>query len=1025
MLLMAALLPCAALGGEVSREKIDFNRDIRPILSGNCFKCHGFDDKARKADRRLDTREGALAEKDGVRAIVPGNLAESDFSARIHSTEKDEQMPPQKSGKKLTTAQIAFLDRWIQQGADYKLHWAFEKPRQAEPPALADDEAQIADLAKRDPVAARQLADKEGEWSHWARNPIDQFVLARMLGEGLAPSPEADSATLCRRLSLDLIGLPPTPEEADEFQRSAALDPQSAIKKLVDRLLDSPHYGERWARKWLDLARYSDTNGYEKDRERTIWPYRDWVIHALNEGMPFDEFTIEQIAGDLLPDATREQRIATGFHRNTMLNEEGGIDPLEYRYLATVDRVATTGTTWLGLTIQCAQCHTHKYDPIPHREYYQFMAFLNNADEPALDLPPPNAAEEDAARQKKLEQLIAQLPEKFPEGADPAARRNAAEEKFREWLEEQRSLNVEWIPLRPIETHANLPLLTVQDDNSVFVSGDMTKRDLYELKFHTDLHGISAVRLEVLADDRLPNHGPGRIFYEGSNGDFFLSEFSLWNGEKHIPFVRATASFAKKKFEIGKAIDGDPQSGWSIDGGQGRNHEAVFNLGAPLQDSGEFTIKILCERYFAAGLGKFRISATTDTRGAQAREMPPEVASLLRVPDAELTPEQRGQVRRQFLLSTPELAAARGEIDALRRPLPQPQTLVFQERPPENPRPTFIHHRGEFLQLEEKVEPGVLSALQPFPADAPRNRLGFARWLVSPDNPLTARVTMNREWAAFFGRGIVRTLGDFGFQGDPPTHPELLDWLAVEFMKGGWSIKQMQKLIVMSATYRQSSRVAPDLLAKDPENAFLARGARFRLDAELIRDATLRASGLLSEKIGGPSVRPPQPVGVTEAAYGSPKWTPSEGEDRYRRSLYTFSKRTAPFALYNAFDAPTGDACLARRDVSNTPLQALELLNDVVFLEASRALGEKLATLSGTTEDRITEAFRRCLTRAPDAGEMAMVEKYFLAQKDRFERGELDAAALLGAKPENAAERAAWTTVARALFNLDEAITKS
>ena len=1028
MLLMAALLSCAVRGGEISQEKIDFNRDVRPILSGNCFKCHGFDDQARKADRRLDTREGALAEKDGVRAIVPGHLAESDLSARIHSTDKEEQMPPPKSGKTITPAQMAILDRWIQQGAEYQMHWAFEKPRQAEPPGVAADEARIADLAKRDPAKARELAGKEDAWSHWARNPIDQFVLARLLSEGLAPSPEADPATLCRRLSLDLIGLPPTPDEADEFQRAASVDSQSAIETLVDRLLASPHYGERWARRWLDLARYADTNGYEKDRERTIWPYRDWVIHALNAGMPFDEFTIEQIAGDLLPNATREQRIATGFHRNTMLNEEGGIDPLEYRYLATVDRVATTGTTWLGLTIQCAQCHTHKYDPIPHREYYQFMAFLNNADEPALDLPPANAATEEAGRKAKLEQLIAQLPEKYPEGATPAARRKAAEDKFDEWLEEERGANAEWIPLRPVETHSNLPFLTVQEDDSIYVSGDMTKRDTYELKFHTALHGISAVRLEVLADDRLPNHGPGRIFYEGSNGDFFLSEFSLWSGDKQLPFVRATASFAKKKFGAAKAIDGDPQSGWSIDGGQGRDHEAVFNLGAPLADAGEFTIKMLFERYFAAGLGKFRISVTTDTRGAQAREMPAAVAQLLRAPDAELTPEQRNQLRRQFLLSAPELAAARGEIDALRRPQPQPQTLVFQERPPENPRPTFIHHRGEFLQLEEKVEPGVLSALQPFPADAPRNRLGLARWLVSPDNPLTARVTMNREWAAFFGRGIVRTLGDFGFQGEAPTHPELLDWLAVEFMKRGWSIKQMQKLIVMSATYRQSSRVTPDVLANDPENRFLARGARFRLDAELIRDAALRASGLLAEKIGGPSVRPPQPGGVMEAAYGSPKWTASEGEDRYRRSLYTFSKRTAPFALYTAFDAPTGDACLARRDVSNTPLQALELLNDVVFLEASRALGQKLAVLPGTVEDRITEAFRRCLTRAPDAGERAMVEKFYRTQKERFERGELNASALLGDQPEDAAERAeraAWTTVARALLNLDEAITKS
>ncbi|HSI13123.1 MAG TPA: PSD1 and planctomycete cytochrome C domain-containing protein [Chthoniobacter sp.] len=1159
---------------------IDFNRDVRPILSENCFKCHGFDPKTRKGDRRLDTREGAVAEKEGVRAIVDGKPDQSDLSIRIHSKDKDEQMPPPKSGKQVTPRQIAILDKWIQQGAKYDLHWAFKKPVQMPPPE-----------ANGDP---------------WPRNAIDQFVLDRLKKEGLAPSPEADKYTLCRRLYLDLTGLPPTPAEADAFANDASPE---AYEKLVDHLLASPHYGERWARRWLDLARYADTNGYEKDRQRSIWPYRDWVIHALNEGMPFDQFTIEQIAGDLLPNATREQRIATGFNRNTMLNEEGGIDPLEFRYLAMVDRVSTAGTTWLGLTVGCAQCHTHKYDPIPHREYYEVMASLNNADEPEMDLPPPDAAAQEAARQDKLTKLIAALPEKWPvedkywtalrpvsvetasgeqpkiledksalftapgpekddytfvldAGPEPigqlrlealidkslpkegpgrvghgnfvlseivvtAAPKNAPEQArlvklvrpeadvsqpgyeiekaidgqtdtgwgvdlkggklnaphhatfhfeqpvsfpegtrlvvrleqqygqhhtlgrarfsvageeaerpiavqcneainkaFAQWLEHERTRSAHWTTLRPLEAKSNLPLLTAGDDGVVFVSGDMSKSDTYELKFRSDLKGITAVRLEVLADERLPKHGPGRIFYEGPAGDFMLSNIELLEGGVKQPWARATHSLAKEKFEADKAIDDNLQTGWSIDGGQGRNHEAVFNLAAPLADGTEFTIKMLFERYFACGLGKFRISVTTDPV-AEAREMPDDIAALLLIPSEELTVEQRDKLRGQFLLAAPELKAARKEIDDLRKPLSFTTTLVMQERPPENPRPTFVHNRGEYLQPTERVEPGVLSIAGSLPPDAPHNRLGFARWLVSRDNPLTARVIMNRDWAAFFGRGLVRTLGDFGFQGDSPSHPELLDWLAVDFMQRGWSVKQMHKLIVMSSTYRQASRTTPDLVARDPDNKWLARGPRFRMEAEIVRDSALLASGLLSEKMGGPSVRPPQPDGVTDAAYGSPKWNADAGEDRNRRSIYTFMKRTAPFALYANFDAPTGEACLARREVSNTPLQALALLNDIVFLDASRALGHFLATQEGSVEDRVRILFRRCLTRPPTEEEVAMLAKFYATQKERFANGELDAKALAGDAAGDVNECAAWTALARALWNFDEAITRS
>ncbi len=1160
--------------------KLDFNRDVRPILSDKCFKCHGFDPKTRKADRRLDTRDGALAEKDGVRAIVPGNLDDSDVHVRIHSTDHDEQMPPPKSGKSLTPAQIATLDHWIEQGAKYDLHWAFKKPVQAALPPTSRPE--------------------------WMRNPIDHFVMARLDREGLNPAPEGDRYTLVRRVSFDLTGLPPTVEEAEAFARDA--DPH-AYERLVDRLLASPQYGERWARRWLDLARYADTNGYEKDRDRSIWPYRDWVVKALNAGMPFDEFTIEQLAGDLLPSATTDQRIATGFHRNTMLNEEGGIDAQEYRFLSIVDRVAVTGATWFGLTVQCAQCHTHKYDPITQRDYYALMAFLNNADEPELALPPADAAGAERNRQTRLANLLAELPGKFPvpsnllwralrpisvatesgqkpkilddasalfggaapekDGyvfsfdleagavealqlealADPsltqggpgrayngnfvldgieveivtvggetqpvaiasakadasqseygienalkpqpgkgwavdlqnghwhenrvatftfknpiqavggerlvvklsqhwgqqttigrvrlsagapapesrsveARRQEALEHSFNLWLEHERSEVVAWTPVRPLGVKSNGARLETESDDAIFISGDMTKSDWFEATFAGAQSGITAIRLEVLADERLPAGGPGRVYYEGPAGDFFLSEFTVAAEGQKVALAGATQTFAKEKFTADKAIDGDPQSGWSIEGGQGRDHAAVFRLASPLT-AREFSVKLLCERYYAAGLGKFRISVSTDPRALAANEISPEIEKLLLLPDASLTATQRAALRQQFLLSTPALASAQREIEGLLRPARGATTLVLQERPADNPRKTQVHHRGEFLQLEDEVQPAVPAVLGALPEDAPCNRLSLARWLVSPENPLTARVIINREWAAFFGRGLVRTIGDFGSQGSPPSHPELLDWLAVEFMKQGWQLKQMEKLIVMSAAYRQSSATSFELAARDPENELLARGPRFRLDAEMVRDGALRESGLLSLEMGGPGVRPPQPVGVTEAAYGNPKWNADSGKNRYRRSLYTFAKRSAPFALYNTFDAPTGEACIVHRDVSDTPLQALALLNDVVFLEAAQALGRQFAEAKETPEERIAMLFQKCLTRPPSAEEVATLLHFLEAQRRRLRSGELDARAIAGSDDGDRIERAAWTTLARAIFNFDEAITKS
>jgi acetyl esterase/lipase len=1005
---------------------VDFNRDVRPILAANCLACHGPDEHARQAKLRLDTPEGATADRGGYQALKPGDPQASELIRRITTNDPDEHMPPPDSKKTLTAAQIETLRRWVAEGGRYEQHWAFVPPKR---PALPDVQKSAA-----------------AAWQHWPQNPIDNFILDRLLREGLHPSAEADRYTLVRRLYLDLIGLPPTPEEADAFVNDGDV---RAYEQLVDRLLQSKHYGQRWARKWLDLARYADTNGYEKDRARNIWPYRDWVIRALNADMPFDRFTIEQLAGDMLPGATQDQHVATGFHRNTMLNEEGGIDPLEFRFHAMTDRVATTGTTWLGLTLGCVQCHSHKYDPVVHREYYQFMALLNNADEPEVDLVTPEWNTAYRSQLQQAEKLLAELPDKWPLGAAsptdkrPAAerRREAVEAAFQKWLKGRREAMVPWTSLRPREAKSNLPLLTVQDDDSVFASGDISKVDTYELTFAAVPKGVTAVRLEALPDERLPAHGPGMAYYEGPKGDFFLGEFTLFAGERKLKIARASESFAKNNFGSNPgsamlATDGDPQTGWSCAGRVGEPHQAVFVLSEPFA-GGDLKLTMRFGRHYACSLGRFRISITTDPRGGQAHDLPREIELLLSIPDERLTQPQRLALREQFLLTAPELAKDAQRVRELRRPPAAQTTLVMRERPRENPRPTFRHHRGEFLQPKERVEGGIPSVLKGGTTKSPRNRLELARWLVSRDNPLSARVVVNRQWAALFGQGLVRTQGDFGLQGEPPSHAELLDWLAIEFMDGGWSLKRLHRLIVTSATYRQSSQVMSpahsvsgsgsrsDPTTQDPQNRLLARAPRVRLEAELIRDAALRASGLLSDKMFGPPVRPPQPDGVTEVAYGGAAWQASTGEDRYRRGIYTFQKRTAPFAMFTTFDAPSGEVCVAQRDNSNTPLQSLTLLNDPVFVEAARALGALAAQTPGNDEVKATLLFRRCLTRPPSGSELEKLVAFVRAQRERLARGELKAAELAPGGSGDAGQRAAWTALARAVLNLDETITRT
>ncbi len=967
----------------------DFNRDVRPILSAKCFKCHGPDDAARKAKLRLDTRDGA--------EHVLGKAADSELARRISSTDEKEVMPPASLNKPLTAKEKDTLKAWVAAGAKYEPHWAFVPVKRPAVPAIRNPKVEV-------------------------RNPIDNLVLAKLSDNGLSPSPPADRPTLIRRVYLDLIGIPPTPAEVDAFVADKAPD---AYEKVVDRLLASPQYGERWARKWLDLARYADTNGYEKDRQRSVWPYRDWVIKALNDNMPFDQFTIEQLAGDLLPNAGQSQRVATGFHRNTMLNEEGGIDPLEFRYYAVVDRVATTGTTWLGLTLGCAQCHTHKFDPISHTEYFRLFAFLNNAYEPEMPVPTAEQAKNRAEIEEKLEDLEWDLlTKKLPV--------EERDKLFAAWLATERKNAVKWTMLRPSQLDGGPNTkLTLLADASILAGGDAMKRDLYTLTL-TDLPvGTTAIRIEALPHDSLPARGPGRAFYEGPKGDFLLGEITLTADDKPVKFASASEAPARPGTPATKALDGNSQTGWASQGNEGKPSYAVFVLEKPLTAK-TAKLELLFERHYAASLGHFRISATT-TAGVKAREIPAKVEAALLVPNERLADEEREILLRYWAHLAPELKAARAEIDALRKQIPVPATtLVMQERPADNPRQTFRHHRGEFLQPKEEVTPGVPAWLPPLPKDAAANRLTFAKWLVSPENPLTARVTVNRHWHAFFGRGLVRTLDDFGYQGEPPTNPELLDWLAAEFMEPTlprdgrpWAFKRLHRLIVTSATYRQSSIVTPELLAKDPENKLLARGPRVRLEAEQIRDSSLKAAGLLSPKMFGPSVFPPQPASVTtDGTYGRLDWKVSEGEDRYRRGLYTFAKRTAPYAMSGTFDAPSGEACLARREVTNTALQALTMLNDAVLLEAAQSLAKRTLSHPGKTEDRVAFLFRLCLVRQPTAEEVARLAKFYEAQRTRFAIDPDRADAVAGRGDGSAADRAAWTATARAILNLDEFVTK-
>jgi hypothetical protein len=1015
---------------------VNFARDVRPILANNCFHCHGPDAAERKADLRLDVWESA-GDLHGAQTVIDSkNLAESELLKRITSDDPDEHMPPADSGKALRPEQVAILRQWVKEGANYQQHWAFVAPKRPEVPAVRNH--------------------------GWVSNPIDAFVLARLEHEGLEPSPSANSNTLLRRLSLDLVGLPPSLDELAAFERAGG---EKAYRHEVERLLASPHYGERWGRIWLDAARYADSDGFEKDKPRFVWMYRDWVINALNQDLPYNQFVIEQIAGDLLSHPTQDQIVATGFLRNSMINEEGGVDPEQFRMEAMYDRMDAVGKGILGLTIQCAQCHTHKYDPLTQTEYYRMFAFLNNCHEAQVTV--YTRAQQD--EWKATEELVRRIEDRL-RAAHPDWRERMA--VWEENIRQEKPSN--WSVVKTEHIDSGGQKYYELDDGSTLAAGYAPTTHTTEFRAEVKPTKISAFRLELMNDKDLPHGGPGRSIY----GTCALTEFQVEATPLDHPhqriklkFSKATADVNPPERELDKifdnrsgqrrmtgpiayANDGNSATAWGIDIGAGRSNvprNAVFTLDKPLEaPSGvRLTFKLVqnhggwnSDDNQNNNLGRFRFSMTTAEKAA-ADPIPAEIRAVVNTPTAQRTAQQTGKLFSFWRATVPEWSEENRRLEALWQSHPQGATqLALQER--ESPRSTHRLERGNFLAPAEKVMPGVPAFLHPLEREdktkATASRLDFARWLADRRSPTTARSIVNRIWQAYFGIGLVETAEDLGSQGEPPSHPELLDWLAVELMDHNWSLKHIQRLIVSSATYRQTSHLTPQLLERDPANRLLARGPRYRVDAENVRDVALAASGLLNPTIGGPSVFPPAPEFLFQppASYGPKTWITDAGPDRYRRALYTFRFRSVPYPMLQAFDAPIGETACARRSRSNTPLQALTTLNEPLFVECARALAVKLLADGGATDSqRLAYAVRRCLSRDPKHEEQKVLSDFLERQKERFKRKGADSWPLLanddkdkqkiaatvphGSTP---GDLAAWTAVARVILNMDETITK-
>lgn len=1127
-----------------SDSKVDFNREIRPILAANCYKCHGPDDDARKAKLRFDLPAEALKPaKSGAIAIVPRSPEKSELITRITAKDPDDRMPPVKSGKVLTQAQIELLRRWIAQGAVFTPHWAYAAPSRPPLPEVKN--------------------------KRWVANEIDRFILARLEKERLRPSPRTDRYTLVRRVSLDLTGLPPSLKEADEFAKDGRPD---AYERLVDRLLGKEAFGEHWARMWLDLARYADSAGYADDPLRTIWTYRDYVIKAFNKNKPFDRFTIEQIAGDLMDDPDEEDLEATAFHRNTMTNNEGGTNDEEFRNAAVVDRVNTTMAVWMATSMGCAQCHTHKYDPISQKEYFKFFAFFNNTkdadltdESPLLEIYTPAQK----ASRAKLEAERVQIENKFK---DNSAAAFASERKWETGI----SGEPQWKTLRPVQWLA-------KEGGSIESTPDMAvklmpqqKFEIYTVQFDDLPRKLSALRIEALPGGGAPGPDPSgysilrasarfvsgkssepvsgrfvRLELPGKDRILSLAEVQVFNGTKNIALSgeatqSTTAYEGLAKLAIDGNTDGDfekakstthtessenpwweldlkqafplekiviwnrtdnelqkrlgnlrvkvlnqkrevvweqavkeapnPSSTFNLDGSFPISFSAVFaDTNAPGADikgvidstakgrkggwiieSGQTEahyLTLLPQKAIEVPAGShmelrfeqqaqrvrppaalLKIQATEDPRISDFAAIPDNILNLVTLPEVHRSPAQKSELLEFYRRNlAPELAMDRERLAVIQKQSAEikPNTVpIMRELGGEKRRKTHMQFRGNYLALGDEVTEGVPAAFPPLPANAPMNRLTLARWLVAEQNPLTARVMVNRFWEQIFGTGIVRTTEDFGSQGDLPTHPELLDWLATEFMREKWDVKKLLKMMVTSAAYRQSSRVTPELAERDPDNLLVARGPRFRMPAEEVRDQALAVSGLLSQKMFGPPVRPPRPASGLTAAFGSSlDWKTSEGEDRYRRAIYVEWRRTSPYPSMATFDAPNREVCTLRRPRSNTPLQALVTLNDPVYVEAAQAMAQRMAGSAGSIDEKAAYGFRLCLIRQPRKAELNELVKFYRDAKAAF-TNQPDQARKMATDPMGAAkgrdliELAAWTAVGNVLLNLDETLMR-
>jgi hypothetical protein len=963
--LFATLVPATA-----ADRLIQFNRDVRPILSDKCYGCHGPDAAAKKVPFRLDSEAAAKRELGGGRrAIVDGDPSASQLVRRITADKPALRMPPVYSGLKLSDAEIETLRLWIAQGAKWQQHWSFIPP-------------------ERPPLPKVQHAT-------WPRTSIDYFVLDRLERAGLAVSPEASRETLLRRVSLDLTGLPPTPAELDSFLHDSA---PNAYEKVVDRLLASPRYGERMAARWLDAARYADSNGYQYDGERVMWRWRDWVIDAFNRNQPFDQFTLEQIAGDMLPGAIRDQRIATGFNRNHRGNTEDGIVPEEYAVEYVVDRVETTSTVFLGLTLGCARCHNHKYDPFTQKEFYQLFAYFNNVPENGRAIKygnsPPLEPAPTPDQQRQLENLEARI--------------HSLESTVGQAI----------LPADPLSAG---PWFPPDESDGAF---DIDDRFTLSARINSAAEGPILTRMQN------PPKGKGYalLLDQGKVQLRLVSNYA----DDAIRVETEESLAPSRGYHLTATYDGSIMARGVhiyIDGRPAQVRVLQDNLYRPFRNAGR------------AFKEPFRIGAGADTVHIYGRVLTDDeiaalaltnpVSAIAAKPAAARTPAENNVLRWYSLenAADPKVRESWRRLNELQREKEKlersfPTVMVMAESNP--PKETHLLIRGAYDKPGEKVEPGIPAALPPLPPAAPGNRLGFARWLISPRNPLLARVTMNRFWQMYFGTGIVKTVEDFGSQGEWPSHPELLDWLATEFIRTGWDTKAMQKLIVMSATYRQSSRAAPELIERDPENRLLARGPRFRLPAEMIRDQALYVAGLLNEKTGGPSVKPYQPAGLwKDLSMQDMDYVQSQGPDLYRRSLYTFWKRTiAPPMMVN-FDSAQRESCVVRETRTDTPLQALDLMNDVTFVEAARFLGQRMLTSTG---DRLRNGFRIALSRDPSAQELQILRDNLNYHLDYFAGAPADAFLHQGdSRPDptlDPRQLAAYASVASLILNLDEMVTK-